>query len=116
VPLGTLNGDPDQYGGVPAWANAGVASATANNVPRAVTMAAIKAVSRSRGLAEVARPPGGLLRRDITCMLLLPDEVVRPPLYQGRWWPPPLARSGGREAAAASAEVLISTDMWSSGT
>ena len=61
VPLGTLNGDWAQYGGVPAWANAGDANVSANRVPSAVTTAAMMAVSRTRDLAAAAaRPPSGL--------------------------------------------------------
>jgi hypothetical protein len=80
-----------------------------------VTMAAMHAVSRRRDLAAAARPPGGLFRRNITCM----------PFSLARWCGSPdgkggggrrLRESGGREAAAASAEILISADIWSSGT
>ena len=60
VPLGTLNGDWAQYGGVPAWASAGVASATANSVPSAVITAADSATSRVRRLAPAGGRPGGL--------------------------------------------------------
>ena len=60
VPLGTLNGDWAQYGGVPAWASAGVATATASTVPSPVITAAASATIRVRRLAPAGGPPGGL--------------------------------------------------------
>jgi hypothetical protein len=61
VPLGTANGDPAVYGGVPACASAGTAKDRADNVPSAVTAAAAIAMSRPRWrLAPAGRPPGDL--------------------------------------------------------
>jgi hypothetical protein len=59
VPLGTLNGDWAQYGGVvAAWATAGMVTASASTVPSTVTRAAASAASRFHDVAAAVKPGG----------------------------------------------------------
>ena len=84
VPLGTLNGDWAQYGGVPACANAGAATAS---VEHSSERGDDGRHERDQPYARSCRGDSAAWRsfpKEHHVHAFLPGEVVRPPLWQGR--------------------------------